>query len=163
MGRGGADQMKRQKAKAQRRSSFALGVGVASLGIVVLALVIWGVFQFGSGSSFRQIGATEAYKLITNHKSDSDFVVLDVRTPEEYAQGHLPEKTPMNLDFYAPDFRERLSRLDRGKTYLVYCRTGHRSGETVQMMRELGFRRVYDLEGGIVAWQSVGLPLKIEK
>ncbi len=153
--------MKRQKAQSQKKSSFALWVGVASLGIVALALVIWGVFQFGSGSFFRQVKAPEAHRLILEHKGDSEFIVLDVRTPEEYAQWHLPEKTPMNLDFYAPDFRERLSRLDRGKTYLVYCRTGHRSGETVQMMRELGFRKVYELEGGIVAWQNAGLPIKI--
>jgi rhodanese-related sulfurtransferase len=69
----------------------------------------------------------------------------------------------MNLDFYAPDFREWLAQLDREKTYLVYCRTGHRSGETVNFMKELGFRRVYDLQGGILAWQSAGLPVKIEE
>lgn len=156
--------MKRKKQQVQsQKGNLALWVGVASLGVVVLALIVWGVFQFGSGSFFRQISATEAHKLIVNHRSDSDFVVLDVRTPEEYAQGHLLEKTPMNLNFYAPDFREKLSRLDRGKTYLVYCRTGHRSGETVQMMRELGFRRVYNLQGGITAWQNAGLPIKIEE
>ena len=156
--------MKREKQKAKsQKSNFALWVGLVSLGVIVLALVVWGVFQIGSASFFRQIRATEAYKLIVDHKSDSGFVVLDVRTPEEYAQGHLPEKTPINLDFYAPDFRERLAQLDRGKTYLVYCRTGHRSGETVNFMKELGFRRVYDLQGGILAWQGAGLPVKIEE
>lgn len=153
---------KKQQAKPPKRS-LALWVGLAGLGVVVLVLVVWGVLQFGSPSFFRQISAVEAHKLIADHKGDSDFVVLDVRTAGEYAQGHLPEKTPVNLDFYAPDFREQLARLDREKTYLVYCRTGHRSGETVKIMRELGFRRVYDLEGGIVAWQSAGLPIKIEE
>lgn len=157
--------MKKQKKREAntKKSNFALWVSVASLGVLILALVVWGIFQFTSGSVFRQISATEAHKLILEHKSDPDFIVLDVRTPEEYAQGHLPEKTPMNLDFYASDFREQLARLDRAKTYLVYCRTGHRSGETVQMMRELGFRRVYDLQGGLTAWQSAGLPIKIEE
>ncbi len=157
--------MKKQKKREAntKKSNFALWVSVASLGVLVLALAIWGGFQLASGSVFRQVSAMEAHKLILEHKNDPGFIVLDVRTPEEYAQGHLPEKTPMNLDFYAPDFREKLSRLDRGKTYFVYCRTGHRSGETVRMMRELGFRRVYDLQGGLTAWQSAGLPLKIEE
>ncbi|MCS7197215.1 MAG: rhodanese-like domain-containing protein [Candidatus Bipolaricaulota bacterium] len=134
--------------------------GLAGLGVLVLALVIWGIFQFSSGAVFRQISATEAHTLIRTHKNDPDFIVLDVRTPEEFAQGHLPGKTPMNLDFYAPDFREQLTRLDRKKTYLVYCLTGSRSEETVQIMKELGFHRIYDLKGGIVAWRSAGLPLK---
>ncbi len=153
---------KKQEANT-KKSTFALWVGLASVGVLVLALVVWGIFQFASGSVFRQISATEAHKLILEHKNDPDFIVLDVRTPEEFAQGHLPEKTPLNLDFYAPDFREKLSQLDREKTYLVYCRTGHRSGETVDLMKELGFRRVYDLQGGITAWQSAGLLVKIEK
>lgn len=157
--------MKKQKKQEAntKKSSFALWVSVASLGVLVLALVVWGIFQFASGSVFRQISATEAHKLILEHKNDPDLIILDVRTPEEFAQGHLPEKTPTNLNFYAPDFREQLARLDRGKTYLVYCRTGHRSGETVQIMKELGFRRVYDLQGGLTAWQSAGLPIKIEE
>ncbi len=66
----------------------------------------------------------------------------------------------MNLDFYAPDLREQLGKLDREKTYVVYCRTGNRSAQTVALMKELEFRRIYNLESGIVAWQSEGLPLK---
>lgn len=157
--------MKKQEKQeaASKKSNFALWIGLASLGVLIVALGVWGIFQFSSGAVFRQVSATEAHKLILEHRSDPDFIVLDVRTPEEFAQGHLLEKTPMNLNFYAPDFRERLTRLDREKTYLVYCRTGHRSGEAVNFMKELGFRRVYDLQGGIVAWQSAGLPIKIEK
>lgn len=157
--------MKKQKKQEAntKKSNFALWIGLASLGVLVLALVVWGIFQFASGSVFRQISAAEAHKLILEHKNDPDFIVLDVRTPEEFAQGHLPEKTPINLDLHASDFRERLARLDRDKIYLVYCRTGNRSGEAVQMMKELGFRRVYELEGGLVGWRNAGLPVKIEK
>jgi rhodanese-related sulfurtransferase len=157
--------MSKKKRSAPENPKKALSVwwGFAGLGVIALVVVLWVIFQFSSGSVFRQVSAAEAHKLILEHRNDPDFIVLDVRTPEEFAQGHLPEKTPMNLDFYAPDFRERLARLDRGKTYLVYCRTGHRSGETVNFMKELGFRRVYDLQGGILAWQSAGLPVKIEE
>jgi rhodanese-related sulfurtransferase len=135
-------------------------VGFAGLGVIALVVVLWVIFQFSSGSVFRQVSAAEAHKLILEHKNDPDFIVLDVRTPEEFAQGHLPEKTPMNLDFYAPDFRERLAQLDREKTYLVYCRTGHRSGETVNFMKELGFRRVYDLQGAFSRGRARVYPLR---
>lgn len=137
-------------------------LGLAGLGGIVL-VGIWLGLQLTTASVFREIQPTEANKLIATHKGDPHFIVLDVRTPQEYVQGYLPEKKPLNLDFYAADFRERVAQLDRDKTYLVYCRTGNRSGETVKLMKELGFRRVYDLEGGIVAWQSAGLPMKIEE
>ena len=80
--------------------------------------------------------------------------VLDVRTGEEYADGHLPGAQA--LDFYAPDFRAQLEALPRDSAYAIYCRSGNRSGQTLELMRELGFRDVVNLSGGIVAWQSDG-------
>lgn len=161
--------MKKKKQKeAQKKSKPAasparLWWGLGGLGFIVVVFGAWFAFQFITASAFREMNATEANRLIRDHRSDSNFIVLDVRTPEEFAQGHLLEKTPFNLNFDAADFREQLARLDREKTYLVYCRTGNRSHETMKLMKELGFRRVYDLKGGIVAWQSAGLPIKIEK
>jgi len=99
--------------------------------------------------------------LIDKRADRADFVVLDVRTPEEFAAGHLPVEggTLRNLDFYADGFRQQLDRLDRDVTYLVYCRTDNRSGEAIAMMQNLGFERLYNLDGGIVAWQDAGLAL----
>ncbi len=85
------------------------------------------------------------------------LVVLDVRTPEEFAGGHLAGAT--NIDFYAPDFRTRLDALDKDVPYLVYCRSGNRSAQAVDLMRDLGFSQVYDVQGGILAWTAAGLPL----
>lgn len=85
------------------------------------------------------------------------LVVLDVRTPEEFAAGHLPGAT--NIDFYADDFREQLGSLDREVPYLLYCQSGNRSGQARAMMADLGFTSVTDVDGGIIAWQSAGLPL----
>lgn len=85
------------------------------------------------------------------------LVVLDVRTPEEFAAGHL--SGAMMIDFRASGFPERIRALDRGRQYVVYCRTGHRSGETRALMKELGFTEVYDIEGGITAWKDAGLPV----
>jgi rhodanese-related sulfurtransferase len=85
-------------------------------------------------------------------------VALDVRTPEEFAGGHLGGA--VNVDFYAADFAERLAGLDRDTTYVLYCRSGNRSATTATMMRDLGFTSVVEVDGGILAWQEAGLPVE---
>ena len=78
-------------------------------------------------------------------KVQDDDVVLDVRTPGEYAGGHLAGAE--NIDLMASDFRERIEGLDRDRTYYLYCRSGNRSGQAAQMMRQLGFERAYNVGG----------------
>ena len=85
---------------------------------------------------------------------ETERVLLDVRTPEEYAEGHL--EGAQLIDFYGPTFETQLEALDREASYAVYCRSGNRSGQVLARMRELGFIDVVDLEGGIVAWQKNG-------
>ena len=84
------------------------------------------------------------------------LVVLDVRTPEEFAGQRLPEATM--IDFYEPDFANRIADLDRDAPYLLYCRSGNRSAETRALMEELGFTDVRDVDGGILAWLDSGHP-----
>jgi rhodanese-related sulfurtransferase len=79
----------------------------------------------------------------------SGITVLDVRTPEEFAEGHIDGAEL--IDFYEPTFAERIAQLDRSREYLVYCRSGNRSGQTVELMEELGFGRLWELDGGVLA------------
>lgn len=81
-------------------------------------------------------------------------ILLDVRTPEEFAEGHLPGA--INIDYKNEGFSNALDKLDKTKQYEVYCRSGHRSGESTEMMTKKGFKKVYDLEGGILKWQEKG-------
>jgi rhodanese-related sulfurtransferase len=92
------------------------------------------------------VNAAAAFNLITNRSGDSNFVVLDVRTPSEHAVRHV--KGALNLDFYGADFTARIEALDRQKTYLVYCASGNRSGQATSRMHTLGFAVVYNLGGG---------------
>ena len=84
-------------------------------------------------------------------------IVLDVRTPQEYAGGHLAGAR--NLDVNAPDFRTRLGTLERNAPYAVYCRSGNRSTTALETMRQMGFTAAYHLGGGIGAWTAAGLPV----
>jgi rhodanese-related sulfurtransferase len=97
------------------------------------------------------VTADAALALITNRVGDTNFVILDVRTPAEYAAIHVKNAT--NLDYYATGFTNALAKLDRTSTYLVYCGGGSRSARAVQLMRGLGFWRVFNLAGGLGALQ----------
>jgi len=91
----------------------------------------------------------------TKLKETPDAVLLDVRTPEEIEQGKIAGATPM--DFKSEDFEARLSALDKDKPYFVYCAVGGRSGKTANLMKEKGFTKVYNLQGGFEAWKEAGL------
>lgn len=106
-----------------------------------------------SGISTISVDAAAA---ITDNPPD-DLVVLDVRTPEEFAEGHL--EGAVLVDFYAADFAEQLAALDTDVPYLVYCRSGNRSGQALGVMEQLGFASAVDVDGGIVAWAGAGLPV----
>ena len=90
---------------------------------------------------------------ISQFHSDENAVILDVRTPEEFETSRIPNSK--NIDFYNPqNFMLEIEKLDRDKSYYVYCRTGVRSANSCQLMNELGFDKVYNLLGGIVEWKG---------
>ena len=82
--------------------------------------------------------------------------ILDVRTPEEWAEGIIEGATMMN--FYDDDFEAQLEKLDKEKSVAVYCRSGGRSGNAMDMMAKNGFKVVYNLEGGTTAWEAASKP-----
>ena len=84
------------------------------------------------------------------------MLVLDVRTGQEFAGGHL-EKA-LNLDFNGPDFQGQLAGLDKSKPYLVYCAVGGRSGKAAKLMQEMGFQQVYNVSEGFPELKSAGIP-----
>lgn len=78
------------------------------------------------------------------HQRRPEDVVIDVRTPAEFAQGHLAGA--INLDLMAPDFHEQIARLDPHRTYYLYCRSGNRSGQAVRLLRKRGLK-AYNIGG----------------
>jgi len=105
----------------------------------------------------EHITPPEAFTLIQDNQNNPDFVILDVRTPEEFADGYI--ENAINLDYYSETFRDELNKLDRNKTHLVYCRSGKRSSNALNIMKELNFREAYNMLGGIIEWQAEGFPI----
>lgn len=83
-------------------------------------------------------------------------VLLDVRTPQEFAQGHI--EGAVNIDIENPSFASEIAALDPTTTYAVYCRSGNRSATATQYLLQQGFAAPFELDGGIVAWDAAGLP-----
>lgn len=104
----------------------------------------------------EDITPQEAFTLIQENQNNPDFVVIDVRTPQEFTDGYI--ENAINIDFYSETFRDELNKLDKGKTYLIYCRSGGRSGNALNIMTELRFKEVYNMLGGILAWNAEELP-----
>ena len=105
-----------------------------------------------------EIDTKTAFELLEKYQNATDFVVLDVRDKGEFDSGHLPGALllPVSQD----DFSEQLNTLNKDATYLVYCRSGGRSRGAVSMMEKLGFKKIYMLAGGMIAWEGENFPVE---
>ncbi len=113
-----------------------------------------------AGQIIEDISTQEAYDMIQQNQNNPDFIIIDVRTPEEFAEGHIADA--VNIDFYSDMLASELSVMNKDKTYLIYCRSGGRSGSTLDIMEDEGFLEVYNMVGGMIAWQEEGLPTTLE-
>jgi rhodanese-related sulfurtransferase len=86
----------------------------------------------------------------------SENQLIDVRTPEEFAEGYIPDAR--NIDFRSEGFEQQLKSLDQSKPVLVYCKSGGRSGKTYTMLKDKGFDKVFDLKGGFTEWSNSDKP-----
>ena len=99
------------------------------------------------------VQAEVASKLVAAGK----VVALDVRTPAEFAEGHIAGAT--NINFVDKDFATQVGKLDRDKVYLVYCAVGGRSKRCLPQLQKLGFKQIYHFDGGFSAWEEAGKPV----
>ena len=126
------------------------------LSIIILILFIAGCYEdFSSQKDNHDISAVEAHKMIQDNINNPDFVIIDVRSENEFLQGHI--ENAVLIPYSSPDREKALSKLGKNKTYLLYCLFGGRSSSMFKKMRKLGFKKVYDLDGGIIEWKNEGL------
>jgi len=116
--------------------------------LVPIFVVMLASFQ-GVSAQKIQLKSPDVKEVLKKNKS---IVILDVRTPEEFAAGHL--KGAKNIDIKQPDAYSKLDKLNTKTTYLVYCRTNHRSGMAVEYMMQKGFKNVYQMMDGFPGWAA---------
>jgi rhodanese-related sulfurtransferase len=121
------------------------------IALIASVLLLAGCSSSASGGT--NMNVSEFSQKIT----ETGVVTLDVRTPGEFAEGHI--EGAQLIDFQSGNFENEISSLDKNATYAVYCRSGNRSGQAVKVMHDAGFHNVYNLNGGVIDWANAGLPL----
>ena len=132
--------------------------------VLLFALFITLNTSCGSNNSkatpvIEEAGEDVAVKKFANLIEEGHRVLIDVRTPNEFAKGHI--KGAKMINFMAPNFEEKMNQLDKKNTsYLVYCAVGGRSRGAMKKMKAAGFKSVYNLAGGVNAWSVEGMTLE---
>lgn len=122
---------------------------------LIAILILMSVFA--CQAPLKEGTSLEAKQFAEKIKTAENSIILDVRTPNEFAKGAI--QNAINIDINGSDFEKQISLLDKNKTYLVYCLSGARSASAVNYMLKNDFKESYNLKGGLLAWQQNNLPL----
>ena len=121
---------------------------------IVLVAVSMTLFSC-QGQESSKIEKLDAKSFSEKIKNNSDVQLLDVRTPDEYASQHIGNAT--NINYNGADFEQKVAVFEKSKPVYVYCLSGGRSKQAANKLAEMGYTKVYELEGGIMKWNAAGL------
>ena len=124
--------------------------GIFYISFLCLLTGVFSCQNQANTSNTKAINTSITVEEFEKKLSDGNAQLIDVRTPEEYNQGHL--KGALNYNINSSKFENQLSKLDKNKPVLVYCLSGGRSGSAAEMMADKGFTEVYNMQGGIMKW-----------
>jgi len=123
------------------------------IAVLVVGVALLSACSTSSTANVTNMSVSEFADVIATQ----DVVVLDVRTPGEFAAGHIANA--INIDAESGNFATEIQSLDKTKTYAVYCQSGRRSGIATKTMADSGFMNLYNMMGGIIDWTNSGYPL----
>ncbi|MEN8187963.1 MAG: rhodanese-like domain-containing protein [Bacteroidota bacterium] len=86
------------------------------------------------------------------NKKLGEITLIDIRTPQEFSEGHL--KNAANINLFDPNFIQKMNKFDKSKVLYIYCRSGNRTSSAAKKLAEIGFVKIYDLQGGILNWRK---------
>lgn len=136
--------------------------------ILPALIVLWMILRFFIKSSlgmqlpqgngdYQAIPVQKAKELIEENQNNNEFILLDVRSVNEFTKGHLDRA--INIDINSYQFTADIQKLNRNAIILIYCLTGARSANAMHVMANLGFKTLYNMQGGIAAWNRNGFPV----
>lgn len=148
------------------RTGFSQKGSIKTTTMIMGAIVLGGALIMGNsllaGSAPESDSETHIERVpaqaFSQAVTQDEGIILDVRTPAEFEEGHIAGATI--VDWNDPSFSSRVAELDKAKRYLVYCRSGNRSAQAVAAMRKMGFTDITELQGGVIAWEAAELPLE---
>lgn len=123
--------------------------------ISILFLIGCNSWKNTKSFSYSELAFSDFEKNVIN---DSNYIIVDVRTPKEYRNGHM--KNAMNVSYFGTTFTDSIKKLDRTKTIYMYCQTQHRSPLASKKMKRLGFHKIIDLKGGFMKWENNQMPIE---
>lgn len=135
-------------------------ITVISFRCIAVTLLITSLLACNTETNIHSsvgINVHDANNLTLNH---DEVVVLDVRTPKEFSKAHI--HGALNINIHSPLFTQKVAELDRNKTYIVHCAVNPRGGrgdKSIHIMNELGFNKLWSLNGGLNAWKRADLPV----
>jgi rhodanese-related sulfurtransferase len=125
-----------------------------NIAFILILTLVWSC----KADSQTKLDANAYEKLIA---ATPNLQLVDIRTQQEIAKGKIPNA--QTLDYYDPNFKSIIAKLDKTKPIAVYCAAGGRSGGAAQVLNELGFTQVFDLSGGFKSWAAQGKKIEIPK
>lgn len=123
--------------------------------IVTLSFISCNAWKSSKNFNYSELAFSDFSKAL---KTDSNYIIVDVRTPKEYRHGHM--KNAVNVSYFGTSFTDSIKTLNRQKTIYMYCQTQHRSPLASKKMRKLGFKKIVDLKGGFMKWENNEMPIE---
>jgi len=122
-----------------------------------ISVITIGLSSCSTMKPFTNILPEKAEPVIQKGVQEGKIILIDVRTPEEFNSGYIADAINMNIN--SEFFDAQIDELDKTKTYIVYCKMGGRSAMAMTLMKEKGFKKVFNLQGGIMQWQKENRPV----
>lgn len=144
--------MKKQRRNQQKNQKLYIGIAI------LIAVFAIGAIAFATGNDSSSNSATSQLISPANYQQEftsKQHVLLDVRTPEEFATGHIPGAVNISVETLA----SHLDEVPTDQPVVVYCRSGNRSAQAADILTSAGYKSVYDL-GGILTWSAQGYPVE---
>ena len=135
-----------------RLISYFSGINLYIMKNTLLLLLLFAGLSLTDEANAQTLLSPDAFEKML--KNDPNIQLVDVRTPEEFSDGHIQKA--VNYDYYAADFAQKIVQLDKTKPVLVYCEAGARSASSAEKLKKAGFKKIYDLDGGMSAWREAG-------
>ncbi len=136
---------------------FNLEIPLIKVTVLVLLSILCLASFAGGKQTITNISVESADATIKKNLKNRQFQILDIRTPKEFQYGHL--KGALLVDFYGKNFIQQMNKLEKDKTYLIYCHSGARTGLAVGILKQLGFNNIYIMPQGIIGWARAGLKI----